>query len=45
MTTNINYAKIYLKYPTPVSVNREPTNKALKIPKNKLRANASSGWY
>ena len=42
MTTNIDYAATYFKYPTPTPINGEPTNKALKRLKNELRANASS---
>ena len=42
MTSNIDYARTYFKYPNPTPINGEPTNKALKRLKNELRANASS---
>ena len=42
MTSNIDYAKTYFKYPIPTPIQGEPTHKALKRLKNELRANASS---
>jgi len=42
MTTNIDYATLYFKYPVPTPINGEPTNKTLKRLKQELRANASS---
>ena len=42
MPSNIDYAQTYFKYPTPTPITGEPTNKALKRLKNKLRVNASS---
>ena len=42
MTTNIDYANLYFKYPVPTPINGEPTNKTLKRLKQELRANASS---
>ena len=42
MTSNIDYAHTYFKYPIPTLITGEPTNKSLKRLKNELRANASS---
>ena len=42
MTTNIDYATLYFKYPAPTPINGEPPNKTLKRLKQELRANALS---
>ena len=40
--TNVDYAKLYFRYPDPTPIIGEPTNKAIKRLKLELRANASS---
>ena len=42
MTTNVDYAMLYLKYPVPTPIIREPTQNTLKWVKHELQANASS---
>ena len=42
MMTNVDYAKLYFKYPVTTPINGESTKKSIKRLKIEIRANASS---
>ena len=42
MMTNVDYATLYVKYPVPIPINNEPTDKSIKRLKIEIRANTSS---